>query len=45
MDTRKEKNLNLISPKKIEQEVISGAQIIVSFAREVAKESYETIFL
>ena len=43
MDTRKEKNLNLISPKKIEREVISGAQIFVLVAREVVKESYETI--
>ena len=43
MDTRKEKNLNLISPKEIEQEVISGAQVIVLVAREVAKESHETI--
>ena len=44
MDTRKKKNLNLISPKEIEKEVISGAQIIVLVAREVAKESHE-IFL
>ena len=43
MDTRKEKNLNLISPKEIEQEVISGAQVIVLIAWEVAKESHETI--
>jgi len=43
VDTRKEKNLNLISPKEIEKEVISGAQIIVLVAREVAKESHETI--
>jgi len=43
VDTRKEKNLNLISPKEIEQEVISRAQVIVLLAREVAKESHETI--
>ena len=43
VDTRKEKNLNLISSKEIEQEVISGAQVIVLVAREVAKESHETI--
>ena len=41
VDTRKEKNLNLINPKEIEQEVISGAQVIVLVAREVAKESHE----
>ena len=43
MDTRKEKKLNLISPKEIENEVINEAQIIILFAREVAKESHEMI--
>jgi len=36
-------NLNLISPKEIEKEVISRAQVIVLVAREVTKESHETI--
>ena len=43
MDTRKEKKLNLISPKEIEKEVISWTQIIVLVAQEVEKESHETI--
>jgi len=43
VDTRKEKNLNLINPKEIEKEVIRRAQVIVLVAREVAKESHETI--
>ena len=43
VDTRKEKNLNLINPKEIEKEVINGAQVIVLIAREVVKESHETI--
>jgi len=43
VDTRKEKNLNLICPKEIEKEVISGTQIIVLVAREVGKESHQTI--
>ena len=38
VDTKKE-NLNLISPKEIEKEVISEAQIIILVAREVVKES------
>jgi len=45
VDTRKEKNLNLICPKEIKKEVISGAQVTVLVAREVAKESHETILL
>ena len=43
VDTRKEKNLNLISPKEIEKEVISETRIIILVVREVAKESHETI--
>ena len=43
MEIRKEKDLNLISPKEIEREAINGKQILVLVAREVAKESHETI--
>ena len=40
-EKREESQLN--QPKEIEQEVISGAQVIVLVARKVAKESHETI--
>ena len=43
VETKKEKNLNLISPKEIKKEVINGTQIIVLVARNVAKVSHETI--
>ena len=39
----KRKITSLISPKKIEKEVINDTQIIIVVAREVAKESQETI--
>jgi len=39
----KKKNPSLISPEEIEKEVINGTQIIVLVAREVAKETQETI--
>ena len=45
LDTRKEKKLNLISPKEIEKEVISGTQIIVLVAREVTKNIIRRFFL
>jgi len=43
VETKKEKNLNLISPKEIKREAINGKQILVLVAREVAKESNKMI--
>ena len=45
VDTRKEKNLNLISPKEIEKKVISEVQIIILVAREVAENLMRRFFL